>query len=232
MGCDIHAQIEYRKRGLAEWHWLLEDAHHRQRTEGGAKLDLDHGLNPFPLYRDYEFFGMLAGVRDEEVPQFPGSTPYYELSDLVEDVSDELAIAINCDNIYLGDHSFHIIDVDKLAQWWDQVKDTSVDREGYVSLAEYKIVRMSGEPPAGYSGGVGGGRVVRIDQDVADAMLDGLVEPEPDKDYFVLVKWQQTLEQLLGYETSNAMNGWLTRWLIDDGRSGEYEFRYVIGFDS
>lgn len=51
MGCDIHVNLEHRKRGTGHWSTL--------------------GFHDFSLDRNYKIFGLLAGVRDEEQPHIP-----------------------------------------------------------------------------------------------------------------------------------------------------------------
>ena len=52
MGCDIHMYVEWKVKSRNDNYW---------DTFGGC-------INPG---RDYELFGLLAGVRSDEVPMFP-----------------------------------------------------------------------------------------------------------------------------------------------------------------
>lgn len=65
MGCDIHMYVEYRFDGK----WVCGDYFSKSPYYNGVDpYEPKYSLVDIYDYRDYDLFGVLAGVRNREVP--------------------------------------------------------------------------------------------------------------------------------------------------------------------
>lgn len=89
MGCDIHCMVEYRDvyaGGDGKWHAIEIKNPYRVYhipDNDGNMVEYDSYIEPYDG-RDYQLFGILAGVRSDEYPQMD------DARGLPPDVSDEV----------------------------------------------------------------------------------------------------------------------------------------------
>ena len=88
MGCDIHMVVQFRKDGV----WL----------DAPVVIAAPWG-DPWWELRDYVTFGVLAGVRDKQVPRIADPRGFPEDFD---NTVDPLALDAVHHGKWMGDHSF------------------------------------------------------------------------------------------------------------------------------
>jgi hypothetical protein len=194
--------------------------------------------------RDYDYFAILANVRngrgfagvdlgDEFIP-IQENRPFTDLPFTAPDLAVE--------GLYdYGDHSFGWI---TLREWIDYphwkdireqrgvvnlhpVKTPDPDTGGTTSLewASYEQLRGTGKAPTHYYGGIGGQKVAVIDTARADAILDGKMNEDPDKEYHVRYAWNVSVGDSVNLSIHEAM-GYFASHLNPDTTY------LVFGFDS
>lgn len=153
MGCDIHCVTEVRRDGKWSMAYPLISKYDDEWKEP-SKILLDN--------RDYELFGILAGVRR------PVDNPIAKGRGVPEDISwDESSTNL------LGDHSYsHCTLAEILAYNWTQV----MHYEGWVNPVGFSQFMDEGRPRS-YSGAVGGQMV----QHISNREMERLIrEAAPD----------------------------------------------------
>lgn len=235
MGCDIHSVMEIFVDGA--WRLVGET-----KTEDGfTRVDYEP-LND----RNYDFFGLLAGVR-REVPN-----PIAAGRGTPEDISwDESECG------FLGDHSFSWVSLADI-EAYDFTH--SQDHEGWVNPHGYAEFKVDGRPSS-YSQSVGGGSVRHVTNRDMEIVISKAIGPREDGSHwpfhdlwhhhgpaadaaatqlrieafafgspYTLVKWQQPY-----YENAKELllralpRMWKER--RDHGLTSE-QVRIVFGFDS
>lgn len=86
MGCDIHIYLESKKKinGEERWvnvdHWQINPYFNNENSDWDGEREFEH----VPVYfgRNYELFGILAGVRDNSM------TPIDDPRGIPNDISD------------------------------------------------------------------------------------------------------------------------------------------------
>lgn len=148
MGCDIHCFIEVKKLGAWE---NLNTFEYKEETS-------DFYLKEMPMGRDYELFGVLAGVRDRSYPIIAG------LRGFPADASQELKYVYDFWNPYghscswltmaevhkamkdkekypreRNEYSFYPIGK-KLKKFYKKVKSIVAEEQGYFHPEDTRVV--------------------------------------------------------------------------------------------
>lgn len=133
MGCDIHSQVEYKRGG--RWHlyegpWLCyfcdgEGPAYTRRVGRECLFCGGSGRVNTPWHlRNYDVFGMLAGVR----------TDAWRVMSADRDLPKDFSIDPDDDDHWMGDHSYGFVTLDDLHAYdWFQVKEAS----GVVGMSVY-----------------------------------------------------------------------------------------------
>lgn len=194
--------------------------------------------------RDYDYFAILANVRNGR--GFAGVDMGDEFVPIQENRSfADLPFTVpdpDGGSYDYGDHSFGWI---TLREWidyphWNDIRE----QRGVVGLrkrvtpnnpadpgppalewASYEELRGTGRAPSNYYGGIGGSKVAVIDTARADAMLDGRMDEDPDKEYHVRYAWNVSVGDSVNISIHEAM-GYFASHLNPDTTY------LVFGFDS
>lgn len=138
MGCDIHFYVERRVDGV----WTPADTWYEVYEGEGLNVPYD---KQYYTDRDYELFGILAGVRR------PQSAQPVAHEGVPEDACPEYKALVErweCDG---HTHSYMTL-ADIFAYDWTQ----EAKFEGWITLGEWVRVRDSEDGPEMYCGGIGG----------------------------------------------------------------------------
>lgn len=221
MGCDIHMYAEIKKKYKnpdvkPEWRLagrIFKDAYYRGDDtstlsvfENGDDWESNSQLTEHPYQgRNYDLFAILADVRNgsgfDGVDTGDGFNPIFDPRGLPEDVSKDYKQLV--DNYGVDGHSHSWVTLDELDSYdWNQV----TKHRGYVSPLEYKVFKEKGHPNS-WSGGVSGGKVEHISNELMDRVLErkeymkeletkGYVEK--GKHYYTQVEWQETYRDSVG----------------------------------
>lgn len=140
MGCDIHFYVERRVDGV----WITADTWIVEDDEEGSVVDYDRR---FYTGRDYELFGILAGVRRPQSSQVAHQG-------IPEDASPEYKAVVERWDSDGHTHSYFTL-AEFLAYDWTQ----EAKFEGWITLPEWVRARDNPDGPDVYCGGVGGGTI-------------------------------------------------------------------------
>lgn len=146
MGCDIHDYCEV----LTDIGWkyvgeVFDDPYQDGKTR-----------HPYDS-RNYCLFGLLAGVRDSDIP------PISEPRGIPPDTS------IPQRDFWDGEgHSYSHLTLKEILDY--PLYDELVKREGTVSEAQYVEFKKNGKPSA-YCGGCGGGNIFHVSNEEMDSCL-------------------------------------------------------------
>lgn len=252
MGCDIHTFVEvntgdgwflagqplfknWQRRALdnpsqydtAEW---LEDI--RRRIE----KDPDYGMvSPSYAagdYRSYDTFAVLANVRNGN--GFAGC----DTGDALPVIAQPRGLPDDCCDEVLemndvwekGDgHSHSHLTLAEILNW-DEWKVRRKKR-GWVSLAEYKTWKESGEnSPIIYSGGIFGANIVKVSESTMQLIIDEGTLGNPDDSYYCQVEWEESIADLttcLSDITIPVLQDIARHYEVDDDK-----VRLVFWFDN
>lgn len=211
MGTDIHVQLEYRKKGEKQWHWLGEYL--------PDFINKGH-LSPC-TDRCYLWFGLLADVRNGY--GFAGC----DLGDPVEPIAPhrglprDMSESLLKSDVWLGDHSFTWVHGDELANFdWD---NTFVVQRRYVLQKGYE---QHMEKPGSMRSSFGGGGPEKI----SNEEMERIIKEGETTDKATLVEWKEKVSSALPWDVYwqwRNLNNWIN-WRERDN----YEIRAIIGFDS
>lgn len=236
--CDIHPIVEVRIGG--QWQplkvrWFCygcdgQGPMNKRRGKPPCIWCDDLGYVDHPWRdRNYDVFGLLAGVRCDDWKVISNSR------ELPSDLATPLATPMDDsdpDGWWGGDHSRGFVTLAELRayDWWQ----TAV-KHGVVGLSLYAIWDHQTPPPL-YSGGVGGGGIKNITSKEADAWLATNPAPTPYYDYFepskIYVNDCQWIETVAGRAGSFlAFVAELNSHAARLGIGGD-DVRYIFGFDS
>lgn len=167
--------------------------------------------------RNYDLFAILADVRNGRgfagVKTGEGFNPIASPKGLPKDISKELLKEENCtvgddysveqlsgwvhngysewveENVSCTNpdyHSHSYFTVKELKEYdWHQI----TMKRGTISLNQYKELKEKGGSPDGWSGSVGGGNIITIDENSADLFLAGNLPHITGKDIYVDYHW-------------------------------------------
>lgn len=223
MGTDIHVICQVKENGK----WInnpVKIFKHTFLKETEMKTFPDDS-------RSYDWFSIIANVRNgygfAGVKTGSGfafiSEPRGKPEDFetpYEEYEGEL------EPIYLGDHSFSYITLNELRNFdWNQVTTKS----GVISIEQYAKIRGTANCPDGWSGRIAGPRIVVLNEEEADNIIDGKATGLPriaDPEYYVQYHWPVLYSEWFKDKIESWINQAAT--LLDI-----YEdVRFVFGFDS
>lgn len=172
MGADIHFYVEKRVNGIWESadKWTPPDPD----EEGARRPRVDY-KDSFYHDRNYNLFAILADVRNGRgfagVQTGEGFNPIADPRGLPEDVCE--AVRNLSDDWGCDGHSHSHFTVQELMDYdWTQASTL----QGFVLFNEFmewsRWRRHNQESPESYCGGVGGGNIVKISMEDADAKLE------------------------------------------------------------
>lgn len=124
MGCDIHIRVEYKKKG--EDFWRTGEHYQKDTFYGGYEI--------VPVYsgRNYELFGLLAGVRG-------GMRPISLPRGIPDDATDDT----KTDYLSWGNdaHSASWYDYEKLREYYEEKADMDAEdaMEDLMRLLEERL---------------------------------------------------------------------------------------------
>lgn len=228
MGTDIHWAIEYRTD--EGWRYFLDG------------LNLSHRMHSrifdalLPGDRNYNFFGMLANVRNgvgfAGVVTGDGFDPCVPEPRLPNDLSFGARQYI--EEGYLGEHNLGAVTSSHLREYWEKHKRLETRHRGVIEISEYPAFITSGRKrPKSYCGGISGGgtRVVteaELKRHEWSVIGDHIASPAPEGATHVDVEWTSTYEESVGWSTAQFLSYGIEYLESDTHR----ELRFLFGFDS
>ncbi|WPH57762.1 hypothetical protein [Mycobacterium phage WXIN] len=224
MGCDVHMLAEVKIGG--KWETVgrafESDYHNPKRPNTISAWDDDEDwernarLSTEPYSgRNYYLFAALADVRNGK-----GVKPIAEPRGLPADVS--LYARRRSDRMGCDGHSHSWLSLAELTAYdWDAL----IHDSGWVSVQEYAVFKEEGQPSM-WSGGVGGGNVVHVDNATMDKLLAEGVND--GKAYYTVVEWSWPLRRATGDFVDETIPALLA--LLD--WEGVEDVRIVFFFDN
>lgn len=252
MGCDIHIYVERRAREGARWQMVrglpCDDcdgtgliSHPDGKPEQCWWCNGRKTADRLFHHRSYTLFGVLAGVRHDDVPRIddPRGVP--------DDISFELAVACSLDlpaaanedeaiessrlrlqshdddnGEWLGDHSFSWLTVEELLGFdWNQPIEGGESCSGWVKAEEFIRWRECGRPSS-WCKSVGGGAVRHVEHDEMARLIGA---GKANEHTYTFVKWGATLATHIG-------DWWLKKLELLRSLGDPRNVRVVFGFDS
>ena len=256
MGCDIHGFCEVKENGVWKLntekvfknsYYLSDEELEERRKDRPDYTRSEFQENEFEEHpsdgRSYDWFAILADVRNGRgfagVRTGDGFDVIAEPRGVPDDATTEWKEKVEywgCDmhsQSYLYPEDFDNFD-------WTQ----TTQKQGVITLDEYKELKGTGKCPDSWSGGVGGPNIVTIDTDEADKILNGqtvvvenrnwsggienvnLVNLESGHQIYVIYTWEVLYSEWFDHKIEQVVEP--LRKLKE-----KYEdVRYVFGFDN
>lgn len=246
MGCDIHICIQVQEPGISKaeggtgipyWKEIpYQDELYEFEKERGGKLIEGLPVAPRDFHgRDYDLFGILAGVRRDNWKLITPDAPRDWPADFDPETVAPHPRYPEEGPRYMGDHSYSWVTLDELKAYdWDAPAQEM--SEGLVTGQEYERMRAAGtlgHCPESWCGGVGGGKTRVYSEARWNAYMKRRKTPLPPlqntpfafSDKYVEYKWRDSARTM-----TNDWPGRVIPWLEDlaEGKP----LRLVIGFDS
>lgn len=245
MGCDIHmwAEVLTNYNDTPRWNAVgsaFPYAYYREGEPSTVAFYKGDGDAPDETFehnqvmtahpysgRNYNLFAILANVRNGH--GFAGSdtgdgfVPMAEPRGVPDDATDFYKHQVE---EWGGDgHSHSWATLGELKAYdWDRVTTL----RGWISLDEYGEFRKDGTRPEWWSSMVGGGRIVHVNHEQANALLDGVTQRNPELSYYTRIEWTQPYREVVGSfltETIPALEGIAAMEKVND-------LRIVFFFDN
>lgn len=237
MGCDIHAAIEYKDKGV--WRALLTPNKYYKKyddePETTASLNID---------RDYNLFSILANVRN--------GSHYYDMGEEFNYISSERGLPKDITSkaektACTGDHSDTWVNLQEILDFdWSQV----VTRRGVVDVVtfeEWDRCKEFWPVPKSYSGDVCGANIVHISEEEMRSYVNGIMKQARGEEYtsnleilkndnawnsekkrYTRVTWKQSYAEC----TKQIWTNLLPHMLPLGKKHGYNNVRLVMNFDS
>lgn len=185
MGCDIHGFCEVKENGVwkvntkkvfMNGYYISDEELEKRRENRPDYTRLDFQKNEFNAHpddgRSYDWFAILADVRNGR--GFAGTITgdgfniIAEPRGVPEDATSKWKKQVKEWEGDMHSHSYlYLKDFDNFD--WSQ----TTQKQGVISLEQYKELRGTNNCPEIWSGGVGGPGLVTVDMDSADKILSG-----------------------------------------------------------
>ncbi len=235
MGTDLYLQIEVRIDG--KWNWI-----------GKYLPNFINKNNYFPIiiYRSYEFFSIIAGVRNHF-----GIIPITKPRGLPKDIDPVLLKEYNeyTGNILTGEHTFSWLTIKEIEDFdWNR----KLKRKDYVNPQQYKEFLLIGKPIT-YSG-IGRARVKgengkwklieksgkweikRISNDEMNNLINGKMDIEKNIKYLTEIEWEityiQAVENSYYSDLMRLFNNVIDLHAEEEKYITKNDVRIVFGFSS
>lgn len=205
MGCDVHMFAEVNKDG--EWvkvENVFKNKYYKPEKENFIDSD-GYQWNPEFIDkpyddRNYDLFSILANVRNGRgfagVKTGEGFNPISEPKGLPFNVSGEIKQI--SDNWGCDGHSHSFLTLKELLDYnWNQ----TTQKQGYLSLREYKEVLNTKKNPESWCGDISGINIIKIDTDEADLFIKKELDKcrsYDKKEIYVLYKWNILYKEYCG----------------------------------
>lgn len=256
MGCDIHGFCEVKENGVwkvntekvfKNGYYLSDEELEERRKARPDYTRSDWQENEFDEHpdtgRSYDWFAILADVRNGRgfagIKTGDGFDVIVEPRGVPEDATPEWNEEVEQWEIDMHSHSYlYPEDFDNFD--WSQ----TTQKQGLISLEQYKELKGTGKCPETWSGGVSGANIVTVDTDDANEILNGqtvvvenrnwvgevenvnLINLESEKEIYVVYEWDVLYSEWFDHKIKGIVEP--LRKLKE-----KYEdVRYVFGFDN
>ena len=241
MGCDIHILCEVKENGK----WKVNNklifpnpsftTYKNYREEDIKKGLPEDKITKIPNWaenefqnepesnRNYDWFGVLADVRNGRgfagCVTGEGFNIISEPKGVAEDSTEEWKKTVEEWEGNMHSHSYISLEEFEKFDW----KQTT-EKQGVITLEEYKKLRNTNDCPDTWCGGVSGGNIETINSEKADNIIDNNIKL--DKEYYVIYKWKVLYSDWFNHKITNVIEP--MKKLKE-----EYEdVRIVFGFDN
>lgn len=206
---QISMHLSWAKREREKGNIEEAERNEKKAADIASGAYLQHVTNPWELSyygpkvfegwlyngRNYDLFAILGNVRNGHgfagVQTGEGFNYISDNRGLPEDVSSEVEEELGNESYY---HSVSYVTLNELINFdWEQ---TTV-QYGVVDEKHYKEWKENGFP-TWYSGGVSGQRIVHVDNDTMDAIVNGDIPKEEGKEYYTRVEWKESYKDAVG----------------------------------
>jgi hypothetical protein len=244
MGCDIHGLCEVKEKGT--WKANTEKVFPNPYYDSKPKYDFQ--MDEFQAYpdsgRNYDWFAILADVRNGRgfagVKTGDGFEIICEPRGVPDDATEEWMEEVNGWRGDMHSHSWlHVKDFNDFD--WTQ----KTWKRGCITLKEYQRIKPQGTKPNDWSGNVSGPKIVIVDKNEADRILNGETINVTPRDFFGTQS--ESIEVSLGKENLEIYVDY--EWEVEYWDWFLYKFnsvikpmqelakkyedvRYVFGFDN
>jgi len=244
MGCDIHGLCEVKEKGT----WRVNTDRVFPNPYYNSKPEYDFQKEEFETYpetgRSYDWFAILADVRNGRGFAGIKTGDGFEIIDeprgVPDDATEEWMEEVNGWRGDMHSHSYlHVKDFNDFD--WTQ----KTWKRGCITLKEYQRIKIQKTEPKNWSGNVSGPKIVIVEEEEADRILNGETINITSKDFFrahtesiEVSLGKEDLEIYVDYEWEVEYWDWFLHKFNNvikpmQELAKKYEdVRYVFGFDN
>jgi hypothetical protein len=204
MGCDIHLYLEEKIDGK----WKCLD---KFTEDSKGFLEVEEWLHDD---RDYDFFAVLAGVRNG-----CDFVPISEPRGLPPDCSHELLRYH--DEADYGFHSHSWLGYKEILKYYIDLSYKYVEKDGWVTKKDYDFFKLVGRPSS-YFGGGGGESISNEEMEKLDPSVDYKWK------YKTLIQWKESYYECVGQRLDRL----LEEMVKYSTKKIESDIRIVFWFDN
>ena len=239
MGCDIHGFCEVKENGV----WKLnpkkvfknpyfmstEELKERQEKNPGYEISdwkRDEFQEQPSTSRSYDWFAILADVRNGRgfagISTGDGFAIISGPKGVPDDATEEWQKQVeewDCDM-----HSQSFLTVEEFNNFdWNQ----TTNKQGVISLAEYKELAGTNKCPGGWSGSISGPGIITVDEAAADKILAGETVVVEEYDPFAMIRGQKPKSHMVSLESGHNIHVLYT-WTVLYSEWFDYKIDSVV----